>query len=450
MPNKSVLIVLSFLTAFMLLMVFSCGGSPTQKAREFVDAGMYSEAASLLREHIEEEPKDADAHFLLGSILLLVGEGSEADESFQRAIRLDEGYKEKVVRAYYDGGSSLIGQSTFSSVGRGLEYLRVATTEDKTFLKQASKLCRDQGVQLSESDPRTSRVLLREALGYNPDLRGDEEFFYCLYITAADGQMSRNQACEEFVGRFPTGDRLADVYYQLGDYQYNLADYKQARHYFALAGETAGVGELSGQLQSRLRDIDEIEANRTQAEIDRIRTVKLAEIETDREIARIEAEKAVQLKQIEVQRAQEEQRLATQQAELQKQQELSEQRQKLAQAEVAQALLGRWYFDKPPCNDRMNVPKFSGAYFEFEKVAPDGSFAGSQICPAWPDWTTSFHGTLRGTTFELFLTLKDPASGVYVQQTFTGTIAHASKSMSGGATGDSGWVLRQGWSARKR
>lgn len=425
MPNRTVLIILSFLMTFMLLMVFGCSGSPIQKAREFVDAGMYSEAASLLREHIQEEPKDADAHFLLGTILLIVGEGSEADESFQRAIRLDEGYKDKVVRAYYDGGASLIGQSTIFSVGRGLEYLRVATTEDKNILKQASKLCRDHGVQLSESDPRTSRVLLREALGYNPDLRGDEEFFYCLYITAADNQMSRNQACEEFVGRFQTSARLADVYYQLGDYQYNLADYKKARHYFTLAGETAGESELSGQVQSRLRDIDEIEANRTQAEIDRIRAVKQAEIEKDREIARIEAEKAVQLKQIEVQKAQEEQRLATQQAKLQKQQELSEQRQRLAQAEAAQLMAGKWQIS-------YNY-KGKNKVALLDVVVSGGAVTGSLktgLSMSALSGPNSITGTINGSSFWLERHL----SFAPYLQVWSGTIDPANKSMSGSFT----------------
>jgi TolA-binding protein len=327
------------LTVSFALLLLDCSSSPTKKAKDFIDAGMYSEAASLLRERIADKPKDAYAHYLLGTVLLMVGEDSDAKGSFERATRLDQRYKEKAIDAYYDCGSQLVNQVSSSAIRRGLHYLQAAVAGNKDLSRQAARLCRDRGIALSSTDPNSSREVLREALRNNRDLDGDEEFYYVYYILDADGAEARSQACEEYAGRFPSGPHLADVYFELGDYQYNLADFKLSRYYFVLAQEKASIGDLAAEAQSRINDIDDIVASRLQSENERIRAIKQAEIERNKEIARIESEKAEKLKQIEIEKAQELQRLETQQAQLAKQQQLADQKRQVEYAEAKQMLL---------------------------------------------------------------------------------------------------------------
>ena len=44
-----------------------CGSNDVKKAKDFITVGMYPQAMELLKKRIGENPKDAEAQFLLGS-----------------------------------------------------------------------------------------------------------------------------------------------------------------------------------------------------------------------------------------------------------------------------------------------------------------------------------------------------------------------------------------------
>ena len=68
------------------------------KAKEFMQAGMYSQAATLLEKRIYDKPTDADAHFQLGICYLNLREYKAADKRFESAVKLDPDYEPRVDR----------------------------------------------------------------------------------------------------------------------------------------------------------------------------------------------------------------------------------------------------------------------------------------------------------------------------------------------------------------
>jgi len=68
------------------------------KAKEFNQAGMYEQAATLLEKSIYDTPTDAEAHFQLGISYLNLREFKAADARFSSAVKLDADYEPRVER----------------------------------------------------------------------------------------------------------------------------------------------------------------------------------------------------------------------------------------------------------------------------------------------------------------------------------------------------------------
>lgn len=99
---------LSVLTLCVVFVLGGCGKSDVEKAQEFIAAGMYPQAMELLNKRITENPKDAKAHFLLGSSYIYTGNLSGADERFASAVRLKTDYGFKIGTEYKKAGSEAI------------------------------------------------------------------------------------------------------------------------------------------------------------------------------------------------------------------------------------------------------------------------------------------------------------------------------------------------------
>ena len=104
----------SFIAA-ALLIVFTTPshalfGSAVDKANEFMAAGMYPQAATVLEQRISEKPTDAEAHFVLGTVYINQGKIGQADERFGSAVRLRTDYGFKVGDEYLKAGSANMGK----------------------------------------------------------------------------------------------------------------------------------------------------------------------------------------------------------------------------------------------------------------------------------------------------------------------------------------------------
>jgi tetratricopeptide (TPR) repeat protein len=86
----------------LILFLFSCTSKEMKKAKEFMDAGMYEQAISLLEIEIQSNPKNAEASFLLGKCFIQTSNNRNVEEYFNRAILLDTKYKTDVSNIYFE------------------------------------------------------------------------------------------------------------------------------------------------------------------------------------------------------------------------------------------------------------------------------------------------------------------------------------------------------------
>lgn len=75
-----------------------------QKAKEFMQAGMYPDAVELLNKRIRENPSDAEAHLLLGECYLHQGDYGKAKDQFDHALKLNSNLSNKIGEAYKRAG----------------------------------------------------------------------------------------------------------------------------------------------------------------------------------------------------------------------------------------------------------------------------------------------------------------------------------------------------------
>lgn len=98
----------TFLVVPALVLALACSGGPRGKAKEFMRAGMYEQAKVVLIEAIENDPSDARLHFDLGRCLLALNELQQAQQSFDRAIRLRPRVGSDVGDAYFERARELL------------------------------------------------------------------------------------------------------------------------------------------------------------------------------------------------------------------------------------------------------------------------------------------------------------------------------------------------------
>ena len=98
---------LSFLTTICFIAaiiftshVYALFDSDVDKAKEFMQAGMYPQAIALLEKEINDNPTNAEAHFQIGICYINQNNYSGADERFASAVRLKSDYGYKIGKEY--------------------------------------------------------------------------------------------------------------------------------------------------------------------------------------------------------------------------------------------------------------------------------------------------------------------------------------------------------------
>ena len=114
---------LSFLTTicFLALFIFishanALFDSNVDKAKEFMQAGMYPQAIALLEKEINDDPTNAGAHFQLGICYINQNNYSSADERFASAVRLKPDYGYKIGKEYKIAAEYNLNKGTLSSI----------------------------------------------------------------------------------------------------------------------------------------------------------------------------------------------------------------------------------------------------------------------------------------------------------------------------------------------
>jgi len=200
MKKKAAFILL--LSLFFLITLASPSNaifdSDLDKAKKFMQAGMYPQAIALLDKRINDKPTDAEAHYQLGICYINTGNHSGADERFGSAVRLKPEYGYKI----------------------GGEYKRVG---DK---------------HLKNGNIKRAQTLFQKAIQYKPDLRDSiakeaysqgEYYFNKAQYDSADRRFSVAIRFDSYLRR-----PICDMYYQLGqaaDENKCVAYYRRTKQY---------------------------------------------------------------------------------------------------------------------------------------------------------------------------------------------------------------------------
>jgi tetratricopeptide (TPR) repeat protein len=84
------------------------------KAKEYMDAHMYSEAISLLEIEIQANPKNVEAYYLAAQCYIELNNTYQAEEYFNKAILLDTDYRAKIGEFYYEKAFKLYTENNYS------------------------------------------------------------------------------------------------------------------------------------------------------------------------------------------------------------------------------------------------------------------------------------------------------------------------------------------------
>jgi tetratricopeptide (TPR) repeat protein len=175
----------------MILVIPACFTSKeVTKAKEFLDAGMFDQAVILLKQEVQTDPKNAEAHMLLGTAYLGSGMNSLAEQELNTAIVLDSSVKQ-----------------------------------------EASKRCYDVAKHTIKTDKFKANTALMKAKEYNPSLEKDEQFFFLANIDTEQSESARMEAAKKYLTLFPSGANTAQATYEVAEGLMS-SDKKQAKIYF--------------------------------------------------------------------------------------------------------------------------------------------------------------------------------------------------------------------------
>lgn len=95
---------------------FAWQSKAVRKANDFIAANMISEAIQSLENGIQEEPKDHEAHWMLGKLYLERGAYSSADARFKSAVLLKPSHKSELGRVYKQTTDIALSKGEFQKV----------------------------------------------------------------------------------------------------------------------------------------------------------------------------------------------------------------------------------------------------------------------------------------------------------------------------------------------
>jgi tetratricopeptide (TPR) repeat protein len=184
-------VTLSIILVAVLLMCSCSGSKEIRKAKEFLDAGMFDQATILLKQEIQTDPKNAEAHMLLGIAYLGQGMNALAEQELNTAIVLDSGLN-----------------------------------------KEASKRCYEVAKHLVKTNKSKAHAALMKAKEYDPTLEKDEQFIFLAYIHTEENSMARMEGAKKYLTLFPSGANTAQATYELAEGLFSSGDKDQAKVYY--------------------------------------------------------------------------------------------------------------------------------------------------------------------------------------------------------------------------
>jgi len=141
-----------------------------KKAKDLMEIGMYEEAIVILDMEIMDNPKNAEAHFLLGKAYLHSNQTEKAKVSFSRSIIIENKNKDLVVNEYLELALLSIEEGKSREFGFAL-FSQVIDYDPGAKKRIAQELLRTaEGL----SNIRTKNLCLKEAIKYLDKDRDEE------------------------------------------------------------------------------------------------------------------------------------------------------------------------------------------------------------------------------------------------------------------------------------
>jgi tetratricopeptide (TPR) repeat protein len=140
-------VALIFLLSFFVLINFAppstaLFNNDVDKAKDFMQAGMYPQAIAVLDKRINDKPTDAEAHYQLGICYIHAGNYHGADERFNSAVRLQPEYGHKTGGEYKRVGSENLNKGRTS---HALSLFRKAVKYQPNLKKEIAQECFSAG-----------------------------------------------------------------------------------------------------------------------------------------------------------------------------------------------------------------------------------------------------------------------------------------------------------------
>lgn len=176
MLNPKAKRTISIFITFLLLGTLGCSNETTiDRATHFLSAGMYQEAIPILQMHIQAEPSDAEAHYLLAKAHLGTFNTMAAQEEFSRARLLSSRFAKKQGEAYFEIGKVLLYRTNGTDMFVALEMLETAARQTPSLAPRVGSQLKEKALSLTSADHEFTRELLQRAVRINPNLSTDEE-----------------------------------------------------------------------------------------------------------------------------------------------------------------------------------------------------------------------------------------------------------------------------------
>ena len=152
---------------------------------------MFDQAIILLKQEVQTNPKNAEAHMLLGAAYLGNGMTALADQELNTATVLDDGIK-----------------------------------------NEASKRCYEVAKLLVKNNKAQAHTALMKAKEYDPLLDKDEQFFFLANVDTEDNDSSRTDAAKRYLTLFPAGTNRAQATYAVAEGLLSNGAREESKSYF--------------------------------------------------------------------------------------------------------------------------------------------------------------------------------------------------------------------------
>lgn len=224
------IMAVSISIAVPLLFFSGCRSKEMGRAEDFLAAGMCDQVVPLLQMEVQANPKNAEAHFLLGKAYLCLASEKDAKESFSKAILLDGSYSKKVPQAYFEVAINFLLDE--EKVDKAIDYMKSAYSANKDLRSEAAASMKEAAIRLMDTKSQKAVKLAKMVLDLDPTADKDGDIYFLARIIGAESKGVLPTNCQNYLTVFQKGKRSAQVLFMLAEHDYDLRNFAKAKGEF--------------------------------------------------------------------------------------------------------------------------------------------------------------------------------------------------------------------------